>query len=94
MTKVINKEKAKTKQKETKSSSKREAFVRLAEGRTASALQAIRLIGNLSNSTAYEYTDDDVRTMMSSIREELAAAEARFEAEIHKKSRSPVKFEL
>jgi hypothetical protein len=75
-------------------SKKREAFVRLAEGRTAAAIQGIRLIGNLSNTSMYEYTDDDVKKMLQSIRDELASTEARFEAETHKKSRSPVKFAL
>jgi len=75
-------------------SKKREAFVRLAEGRTAAAIQGIRLIGNLSNTAMYEYTPDDVKKMLNSIREELASTEARFEAETHKKSRAPVKFEL
>lgn len=75
-------------------SKKREAFVRLAEGRTAAAIQGIRLMGNLSNTSMYEYTDDDVKKMLQSIRDELASTEARFEAETHKKSRSPVKFAL
>lgn len=75
-------------------SKKREAFVRLGEGRTAAAIQGIRLIGNLSNTAMYEYTAEDVKKMLNSIREELASTEARFEAETHKKSRAPVKFEL
>ena len=75
-------------------SKKREAFVRLAVGRTAAAIQGIRLIGNLSNTSMYEYSDDDVKKMLQSIRDELASTEARFEAETHKKSRTPVKFEL
>lgn len=75
-------------------SKKRESFVRLAEGRTAAAIQGIRLIGNLSNTSMYEYSNDDVKKMLQSIRDELASTEARFEAETHKKSRSPVKFAL
>lgn len=75
-------------------SKKREAFVRLAEGRTAAAIQAIRLIGNLSATGQYEYSEEDVKKMLQSIRDELASTEARFEAETHKKSRAPVKFEL
>lgn len=75
-------------------SKKREAFVRLAEGRTAAAINAIRLIGNLSATGLYEYSEDDAKKMFQSIRDELASTEARFEAETHKKSRAPVKFEL
>jgi len=36
---------------------KRENFVRLAEGRVNRALKDIRLIGNLSNRSAYSYSD-------------------------------------
>jgi len=75
-------------------SKKREAFVRLAEGRTAAAVQAIRLIGNLSSTALYEYEQADFDKMRTSIQNELAATEARFEAEMHKKKRAPVTFSL
>ena len=47
-----------------KENDKRENFVRLAEGRTQLALDAIRKIGNLSNSRAYDYTDADVKAII------------------------------
>ena len=43
---------------------KRENFVRLAEGRVNRALKDIRLIGNLSNRSAYSYSDEDVKKTM------------------------------
>ena len=40
---------------------KGEAFQRLAERRTNAILDRIRVLGNLSNPYAYEYSDEDVR---------------------------------
>ena len=57
---------------------KREKFVRLAEGRTQLALDAIRKIGNLSNSRAYEYTDADVRLIVKALREATVEVERKF----------------
>jgi len=57
---------------------RRANFARLATLRSNNALNAIRLIGNLSNVNDYEFTDKDVADIFSAIRTELAAAEARF----------------
>lgn len=57
---------------------KREKFVKLAEGRTQLALDAIRKIGNLSNSRAYEYTDDDVKLIMKALRDAVSEIERKF----------------
>ena len=57
---------------------KREKFVRLAEGRTQLALDAIRKIGNLSNSRAYEYSDGDVKAIVKALREATAEIERKF----------------
>lgn len=57
---------------------KREAFTRLAERRTNSVLDGIRLLGNLSNPYAYAYTEDDVRLMFSAIERELRNSRAKF----------------
>ena len=61
-----------------KQSDKRENFVRLAEGRTQLALDAIRKIGNLSNSRAYEYTDADVKAIIKALRDATADVERKF----------------
>lgn len=57
---------------------KREKFIKLAEGRTQLALDAIRKIGNLSNSRAYDYTDADVKAIMKALREATAEVERKF----------------
>lgn len=61
-----------------KANDKRANFVRLAEGRTQLALDAIRKIGNLSNSRAYDYTDADVRAIVKALRDATADIERKF----------------
>ena len=57
---------------------KRDRFVRLAEARTAKAMQSIHVIGNLSNRSNYDFTDDDVRKMAKTLHAEVDAMAARF----------------
>lgn len=57
---------------------RRERFVALAEARTDKALNAIRLLGNLSNRSNYEYTDTDVSQIVSALEKELRAMKLRF----------------
>ncbi len=59
-------------------SDKREKFVRLAEGRTRSALDAIRKIGNLSNRRAYDFDDQDVKKIIKALRDASADLERKF----------------
>ncbi len=59
-------------------SQKRDNFVRLAEARVNRALREIRLIGNLSNRNAYEYTEADIRSMFKTLQRELDTAKTRF----------------
>lgn len=57
---------------------KREKFVRLAEQRVNRALNDIRLIGNLSNRSAYRFTDDDVKKIFRALQKELDQAKSHF----------------
>lgn len=57
---------------------KRKKFVELAEARVNRAIRDIRLIGNLSNRSAYEYTDGDSKKIFRAIQKELDTARARF----------------
>lgn len=59
-------------------SEKREKFIRLAEGRAQSALEAIRKIGNLSNRRAYEYDDADIKKILKALREATNEVERKF----------------
>src|SRR5258707_14592223 len=59
---------------------KRALFVRLAERRTTSVLEKLRILGNCANRYAYEWTEDDVRAIFGAIRDETDRAQLRFEA--------------
>lgn len=58
--------------------SKRERFVRLAEARTNKIIDMIQLLGNCSNSSAYEYTQQDVDQIFSAIESEVREAKKKF----------------
>jgi hypothetical protein len=60
---------------------KRKKFIQLAEARVTRAMNDIRLIGNLSNRSAYTYADDDVRKIFKVLQKELDAAKSRFGGE-------------
>jgi len=57
---------------------KREKFVRIAESRTNKILDMIQLLGNCSNSSAYEYTNADIEKIFSAIESELKEAKKKF----------------
>lgn len=57
---------------------RRERFVTLAEARTGKALQAIRLIGNLSNRSNYEYSERDVQRIVRALNSEIDEMRRRF----------------
>jgi hypothetical protein len=57
---------------------KRSNFVRLAEARVNRALRTIRTIGNLSNKSNYEYTEEDIRKIMSALNKEVSEVKNRF----------------
>lgn len=57
---------------------KRAKFIELAESRVNRTIKDIRLIGNLSNRSAYEYTEEDVKKVFKALQRELGAARARF----------------
>jgi hypothetical protein len=53
-------------------------FRELAEKRTNKALEAVRLIGNLSNRQTYVYNDVEVRKIVKALRDAVSEVEARF----------------
>lgn len=59
-------------------SNKRDKFVELAEARVSKTLKDLQLIGNLSNRSAYEYSEADVRKIFAALQRALEAAKARF----------------
>ncbi len=60
------------------SETKRDKFVRLAEARTNKIIDTLQLLGNLSNTGAYEYSKKDVDQMFKAIEETLADTRSKF----------------
>lgn len=58
--------------------SKRDRFVRLAETRTNKIIDMIRLLGNCSNKSNYNYTDADIQKIFSAIDKELKNTKLKF----------------
>jgi hypothetical protein len=57
----------------------RRKFVKLAQARVNKALKEIQLIGNLSNRSNYDYTDEDVAKIFRALNDAIAACRKRFE---------------
>lgn len=57
---------------------KYDKFKRLAENRTNKIIDMIRLLGNLSSKSTYEYSEKDICKIFSSIEKELKIAKVKF----------------
>jgi len=66
---------------------KKANFVRIAESRTNKIIEAITLLGNLSNTSYYEYTPEQIDSMFSAIQDELDSQRKRFEEKEPKKKK-------
>ena len=53
-------------------------FIRIAESRTNKIIESIALLGNLSNSSYYEYTPEQIEAIFGAIQEELDNQRKRF----------------
>lgn len=58
----------------------REKFIRLAEKRVSRAINDIRLIGNLSDRSNYEYDETQIAEIFAVLRSEMSACSKRFKA--------------
>lgn len=66
----MNKDKAKD--------SKRERFKRLATLRTNAVLRRLKVLGNCSNRSAYEYSEEEVNKIFSEIERKVREVKAKF----------------
>lgn len=57
---------------------KREKFVRLAEARTNKIINMLQLLGNCSNTSAYDYSQQDVEKIFAAIENEVREAKKKF----------------
>ncbi len=58
--------------------SKHDKFIRLAEARTNKIIDTLKLLGNCSNTSIYEYTQDEVEEVFKAIEQELHEAKKKF----------------
>ena len=57
---------------------KRERFIRIAEARTNKIIDMVQLLGNCSNTSAYEYTDEDIDMIFSAIENAVKEAKRKY----------------
>jgi hypothetical protein len=57
---------------------KRVKFVDLANKRVTRAIREIKLVGNLSNRSNYEYGDEDAKKIVRALQKEIDALKNRF----------------
>ncbi|RJR21298.1 MAG: hypothetical protein C4581_02365 [Nitrospiraceae bacterium] len=57
-----------------------ERFKRIAAKRTNELLEKIRILGNCSNKSSYEYTEEEVNKIFSEIDKQLRLTKSRFSA--------------
>ena len=60
---------------------KKQKFIELAQARVTRAIGQIRLVGNLSNRSAYDFNEEDVRKIFRALQKELDTAKSRFGGE-------------
>ena len=66
---------------------KKENFKRLAEARTEKVLAMLDLIGNLSNKSFYEYTDEEVEKIFKAISKSVEENKNKFKKDKENKKR-------
>lgn len=70
---------------------KKDNFKRIAENRTNKIIDMISLLGNLSNTSFYEYTDEEINKIFTAIENELEKQKSKFSKKSAPKKR---RFEL
>lgn len=70
---------------------KQENFKRIAENRTNKIIDLISKLHNLSNSSFYEYTDDQIESIFTAIQNELDKQKKEFEKD---RKKGKKRFEL
>ena len=65
-------------ERDTKQETRHERFKRIAAKRTNEILEKIRILGNCSNKSSYEYTEEEVNKIFSEIEKQLKLTKAKF----------------
>ena len=69
------------------STQKEENFKRLAENRTNKIIDMLHLLGNLSNTSNYSYSEEQVEAIFSALEQELKVQKSRFTVKPETKKR-------
>jgi mitochondrial fission protein ELM1 len=70
---------------------KRERFVELGEARVRKATQMLRLIGNLSNTSNYDYSQEDAQKILSALDNEMKLLRVKFQASLSRRAKDDFK---
>ena len=65
----------------------RERFKRLATFRTNEVLQKLKILGNCANRYAYEYSQDDIEKIFSTIEKRVKQIKTKFHSELSSKEK-------
>lgn len=71
----------------------RDKFVDLAKRRVSKAMKDIQLIGNLSNCSNYDYSEEDVTKIMKALSDEISACRKKFDVALKKQSKPTFELE-
>ena len=70
---------------------KRERFVELGEARVRKASQMLRLIGNLSNTSNYEFSQEDAQKIFLALDNEMKLLRTKFQAALSRRAKDDFK---
>lgn len=73
-------------------SEKRKRFEKVAGKRVQFIIDKLDLLGNCSNRSNYEYSEEDVKKMFSTIKSRTKQIEILFKEELEKQNKSKFKF--
>lgn len=59
-------------------SEKHDKFVKLSEARVSNVLKHIKLVGNLANTSSYEYSETEAKEIISTIDDQVKLLKAKF----------------
>lgn len=75
-----------------KKSIRRERFEKVAARRTQKIIEYIDSLGNCSNRSNYEFTEEDVKKMFNVIKDRVKITEAVFDKELKRSEKNHFKF--
>ncbi len=73
--------------KNTKIKEKRDRFKKLASSRTNMVLKSLKVLGNCSNRSAYEYSEEEIQRIFKEIEVEVRNTKSKFHYKRSKKFR-------